>query len=201
MKYKETFRKEVLDNINDDALHNAGIENPLLIAAARRGSALNLDALLLFAKFLNTNLSYLICLTDDSSPLDRYEISPEATRFNELRFEKKAKAVDIIKGTGLSSKTLTSLKKGEIPETPYPCRKYAEYFDVSIDYVLGLTLKKNWNEEYKTPSPGSVISLIVDGVSCYAVVTNKKKIYTTLGHELSMNEFEEKRISYVEVAK
>ncbi len=202
MIQKLHFRKEILADVDTSVLIKENLSYQI-ISKARSGMSLALDDLLKFAEHFKTNISYLFCLTEDSSPLDYYTLDERRFRFNSIKEEQKerSRVVSIIEATGISSATLTKITKGDLPKKLAPLFSYAEYFGVSLDYLYGLTYKRQWGEPYTPPPLGSVISFVQNGTPCFAVVTLNGRIKTTLGNEFSMIDFCEKRINYVEVVR
>ena len=59
--------------------------------------------------------------------------------FKKLLADNNVKAVDVAKATGIATSTLTDWKKGRsVPKTD-KLKKIAEYFNVSVEYLLGIS--------------------------------------------------------------
>lgn len=57
--------------------------------------------------------------------------------FEKLLNERKLKAADVARGTGLSSTFFTEWKKGKSKNpSPVNLQKIADFFDVSLDYLM-----------------------------------------------------------------
>ena len=66
-------------------------------------------------------------------------------RFNELLKEHNVTAYQVGKATGISTSTLSEWKNGKYTPKMDKVQKIAEYFNVSVDYLLG-------NEEKTSPA-------------------------------------------------
>ena len=58
-------------------------------------------------------------------------------RFNELLKERNVTAYQVGKATGISTSTLSEWKNGKYTPKMDKVQKIAEYFNVSVDYLLG----------------------------------------------------------------
>lgn len=83
------------------------------------------------------------------------------TRLKELREEMNKTQKDIAKVFGITNFQLSRYESGQSNPDPDLIKKFAEYYDVSTDYLLGLTNLKNYrvfenagitNEEYENLS-------------------------------------------------
>lgn len=63
-----------------------------------------------------------------------------AKRLKSLREEKNIKQVELAKSLKMTSATLSQYEKGIREPNNETLIKLAEYFDVSVDYLLGLTI-------------------------------------------------------------
>jgi transcriptional regulator with XRE-family HTH domain len=61
-----------------------------------------------------------------------------AKRIVELRMEKGVTQMQIVKATGLANSTIANYELGKRTPSMYGLIKLAEYFDCSIDYLVGL---------------------------------------------------------------
>ena len=65
-----------------------------------------------------------------------------AKRLKSLREENNIKQVELAKSLKMTSATLSQYEKGIREPNNETLIKLAEYFDVSVDYLLGLTISR-----------------------------------------------------------
>lgn len=58
-------------------------------------------------------------------------------RLRELREEKELRQIDVSLATGIDQKTLSNYETGKTNPDSYALLKLADFFEVSIDYILG----------------------------------------------------------------
>lgn len=84
------------------------------------------------------------------------------TRLKELREEMNKTQKDIAKVFGITNFQLSRYESGQSNPDPDLIKRFAEYYDVSTDYLLGLTSLKNYrmfenagitDDEYKNLIP------------------------------------------------
>lgn len=103
-----------------------------------------ISVLLDMAKELNTNVSFLLSLTEYSFPLDSYE--PDM-RLNEIRKEKKMHLVELAEQSGASITTVRKYGDGEIDKPNLKViLTFSTLLGVSMEYMMGLTRFKTWED-------------------------------------------------------
>lgn len=68
-------------------------------------------------------------------------------RLKQLRIERKLTQKEVSCKINLGINTVRCNEKGMVPNTPQLC-KYADFYGVSVDYLLCRTDAKNYNKEY-----------------------------------------------------
>ena len=80
-----------------------------------------------------------------------------ATRLKKLREEKNISQQELAEVVGTTNKAVSTWEQGtKVPRQPR-IKKLADYFNVSVDYLLGRTEMKmweNWDEQYDTNTLG-----------------------------------------------
>ena len=103
-----------------------------------------ISVLLDMAKELNTNVSFLLSLTEYSFPLDSYE--PDM-RLNEIRKERKMHLVELAEQSGASITTVRKYGDGEIDKPNLKViLTFSTLLGVSMEYMMGLTRFKTWED-------------------------------------------------------
>ena len=64
-----------------------------------------------------------------------------ANRIRELREDKDLKQTDLAAATGIDQRTLSNYETGKTNPDSYAIIKLSEYFNVTCDYLLGITDK------------------------------------------------------------
>ncbi len=64
-----------------------------------------------------------------------------ANRIRELREDRDLKQADVATITGIDQRTLSNYETGKTNPDSYAIIKLAEYFNVTCDYLLGITNK------------------------------------------------------------
>lgn len=67
-------------------------------------------------------------------------------KLRELREEKHITQVTLGDELGISQQRISKLENGEVEASEKILKKISEYFNVSVDYLLGLTSKRESNE-------------------------------------------------------
>ncbi len=60
-------------------------------------------------------------------------------RIRELREDRDLRQIDVAKSTGIDQKTLSNYETGKTNPDSFAIIKLAEYFNVSTDYLLGIS--------------------------------------------------------------
>ncbi len=60
-------------------------------------------------------------------------------RIRDLREDKDLRQIDVAKATGIDQKTLSNYETGKTNPDSYALIKLADYFGVTIDYLVGRT--------------------------------------------------------------
>ena len=58
-------------------------------------------------------------------------------RIRNLREDRDLRQIDVAKATGIDQKTLSNYEKGKTNPDSYALIKLADFFDVTIDYLVG----------------------------------------------------------------
>lgn len=111
-----------------------------------------LETLLLLASTTNTNISYLLMLTDIAAPITFHEIR---FRLKETRLMCGLKQSELAENAGVTTKSICSYELSE--ELIYGRKSLrmlisvADALSVSLDYLLGLTDRKDWGNIEDSP--------------------------------------------------
>ena len=111
-----------------------------------------LETLLLLASTTNTNISYLLMLTDIAAPITFHEIR---FRLKETRLMCGLKQSELAENAGVTTKSICSYELSE--ELIYGRKSIrmlisvADALSVSLDYLLGLTDRKDWESIEDSP--------------------------------------------------
>ena len=126
-----------------------------------------LETLLLLANTTNTNISYLLMLTEVSSPITRQEIK---FRLKETRIMRGYMQKELAEKAGVTPKSICSYETSE--ELIYGRKSLrmlisvADALSVSLDYLLGLTERKGWENIEDSPffkiKPGMSVQIKSD---------------------------------------
>lgn len=112
----------------------------------------SLDILIELACRSNTNVSYLLHITEADNPLDR--CIPHL-RVSQIKKEKALTYKSLTDMTGLNTNTIQNCMKNEVldPKEKLPklstLKLLADTFKVSLDYLLGLSDYRQWGEKDK----------------------------------------------------
>ena len=60
-------------------------------------------------------------------------------RIKELREDRDLRQIDVAESTGIDQRTLSNYETGKTNPDSYAIIKLAEFYDVSCDYLLGIT--------------------------------------------------------------
>lgn len=74
-----------------------------------------------------------------------------AIRLRQLREEKRLSQIDLSKEIHISNTTLSDYERGKSAPDYDKLRILSKYYDVTVDYLLGLTDVRNEEKEYTTP--------------------------------------------------
>lgn len=132
-----------------------------------------ISVLLDMAKELNTNVSFLLSLTEYSFPLDSYE--PDM-RLNEIRKERKMHLVELAEQSGASITTVRKYGDGEIDKPNLKViLTFSTLLGVSMEYMMGLTRFKTWEDAAISYNP--FILLEKGNAICIIDSNGDKKFY------------------------
>lgn len=96
------------------------------------------------ARVLNTNVCYLLGLTDTRTPNERYEIK---LMLKPLREAEEKTQILVAKETNLSKSAFPKWEGGNLVPRLDNAISLSNYFGVSLDFFLGLTDIRNWPNE------------------------------------------------------
>ena len=100
-------------------------------------------------------------------------------RLRELRIEKGLLQSDIAKIINKSERTVGFYETGERDMGTETLSKLSDFFNVSIDYILGKTDMRNIEDDFKFPyhkeTEGLSEDEIKEALEFYKLVKNKKK--------------------------
>ena len=147
------FLKE--KGLNKEELKQRTGANDLAITKWNAGATIPpLETLLMLADITNTNISYLLMLTDIDTPISNREIS---FRLKEVRQQKGLTQEELAQMAGINAKSIGNY---EMDESLIYGRKalrllvtIADTLSVSFDYLLGLTKRKSWDDDDIEDSP------------------------------------------------
>ena len=157
------FLKE--KGLNKEELKQRTGANDLAVTKWSAGAVIPpLETLLMLADITNTNISYLLMLTDIAAPISSREIQ---FRLKELRLQNGLTQEELAIKAGINAKSVGNY---EMDESLIYGRKalrmlitIAETLSVSFDYLLGLTERKSWEAADDSPlfkvKPGSAIHI------------------------------------------
>ena len=116
----------------DTGISNARISNWKLGKSGPSG-----DALVVLANYFGVSMDYLTGNDQELLKENATNLTMFSERLNELLKEKNITAYKVAKDTGLSNGLLASWKNGEKLPGAENLEKLADYFGVSVDYLLG----------------------------------------------------------------
>ena len=70
-------------------------------------------------------------------------------RIRELREDRDLRQTDLAKATGIDQRTISNYETGKSNPDSYALIKLADYFNVSIDYLVGRTAEDFYTSESK----------------------------------------------------
>lgn len=95
------------------------------------------DKLIILANFYNTSVDYILGLTNDIVPYKRTLVN--GLNLKSLRKSKKLTGKDAGQVIGLSQQQYSSIEKGEYKITYDKLIILANFYNTSVDYILGIT--------------------------------------------------------------
>ena len=101
------------------------------------------------AKLCNCNVEYLLGLTENNTPPEKYEIN---LRLKQIMESWHIEATKLGKQCGISSSTICNYKYGKTTPTLRRIIAIASALGVSVDYLIGLTDTLSWNSENQSAS-------------------------------------------------
>ena len=105
----------------------------------------SIDHLIYIAKNFNVNCAYLLGLTHISVPDSSYELQ---VNLNEQLNDAKVSLGEFKEQCNLNTATIKHINGHDFSVKIKKYLTIANFFDVSIDYLLGLTPFKNWETDY-----------------------------------------------------
>lgn len=150
----------------EDFQEEIGMSRPGAKYVLTGARVLSIGKLLEFARKHNTNLAYLLGMVTDDSPCERYTVNH---RFTEIRKELGMKNGAFAAHCGITQTNLSSYNQDKSRAgSTRTLMTISKILDVSIDYILGLTEKKNWqSDDSAYPvlriAPGEAGYLVTEG--------------------------------------
>lgn len=95
------------------------------------------DKLIILSNFYNTSIDYILGLTNEIVPYKRSYSN--TLKLKELRKSKKLTGKDAGEIIGLSQQQYSSIEKGEYKITYDKLITLANFYNTSVDYILGIT--------------------------------------------------------------
>ena len=83
-------------------------------------------------------------------------------RIKDLREDRDMRQTDLAKATGIDQRTISNYETGKSSPDGYALIKLADFFDVSIDYLLGRVNYDFYNKESKARLIDEIIDLLND---------------------------------------
>jgi len=122
---------------------NAGVSLPVIILASQFGIIPSVRPLIKIADFANISFDYLIGISNKNEFIKAYIDSNFHSRYEELKNEKKVKDSQVANVMPFTRNFISEWKRNKtLPSLDY-LKSLADYFKVSIDYLLGRTDYKN----------------------------------------------------------
>lgn len=132
-----------------------------------------LHVLLDMAKEFNTNISYLLCLTDYDLPMDCCEIN---LQLGSILEEQKMHRIDLFKRSGVSLTTIRRYERGTAEKPNLTVLEtIANNLGVSIEYLMGLSRHRTWETAAIIQNP--FLQLKANAAVCLQDREGKKKLY------------------------
>ena len=83
-------------------------------------------------------------------------------RIKELREDRDLRQSDLARATGIDQRTISNYETGKSNPDSYALIKLADFFDVSVDYLLGRTERDFYKSENKKQAINEIQSLLED---------------------------------------
>lgn len=143
---KYLVRWGLLERKNIDLTNLAdkiGISYTSLVTQARYSTP-SIHAALGMAKECKCSIEYLLGLTEDRTPPERYDLN---IRLGEILSEKGFSLYALQKASGIHQQTIANYARHKYVPTTKRIILIADALGVSVDYVLGLTDTLYWGDE------------------------------------------------------
>lgn len=148
-RISKTFQKRLKDIAIDEELNmkefanSTGVSLPVIRLAFQFGIIPSVRTLIKIADFAEISFDYLVGFTNSNDFIKAYTVSSFHTRYEELRATKKVKNSQVANVMPFSRNFISEWKRNKtLPSLDY-LKALADYFEVSIDYLLGRTDYKN----------------------------------------------------------
>ena len=148
-RISQIFQKRFADMLNDNELsvkefaNIVGVSLPVIRLAYQFGIIPSVRPLIKIADFTEVSFDYLVGFTDTNDFIKAYSVSDFHSRYEELKNEKKVRDSQIANVMPFSRNFISEWKRNKtLPSLDY-LKALADYFKVSIDYLLGRTDYKN----------------------------------------------------------
>lgn len=148
-KISSTFQSRLNDLVNETPYKKSelpkriGIAKDILIKALNIGLLPSTKSLVVIADFFNVSLDYLLGLTDDDYFEKALQAKTFQQRLDELKRLKKVTYCKIATELGFSRSLFNTWKKYNYIPSLEIAFSLSDYFDVSLDYLLGRTDVRN----------------------------------------------------------
>lgn len=138
-KLSETLNELItLNNLTEETLaENSGIPISCISVYIREKQTPYVDTLLKLADYFNCSVDYLLGRTDNPNKKACSKNVPFAQRFNEILTANNCTSYKSFEKTEIKKSSFYAWKRGESLPTLDNLVSLADFFDCSVDYILG----------------------------------------------------------------
>lgn len=148
MRFADIANKEGLSNA--DLARQIGCDRSYAVPLRQNAIYPSLPVMMKFVRDRQVNLSYMLCRTEFRSPCTTYEPN---NRLKELRKKRKFPVAWLSSECNITPQTLRAYeqRRTEFYGNISQWVRFSEVFDVSVDYLLGLVDKEQWEDYNMNP--------------------------------------------------